>query len=77
MVKQFTVRIHDYPYTIREEGDGVPFIWLHGMFHSLESESFFSVFDFGLLARYVRVIRIELPAHGNSPVRSEERRVGE
>ncbi len=38
------------------------------MFHSLDSEDLFAVFDFNLLSDYLRVIRIELPGHGSSPL---------
>jgi 3-oxoadipate enol-lactonase len=67
-VKEYTVTIRNYPYRIRETGKGTPFFWLHGMFYSLEVEDVFSVFDFEELSRYVRLIRVELPAHGISPL---------
>jgi pimeloyl-ACP methyl ester carboxylesterase len=36
------------------------------MFHSIEVEDIFAVFDFELLSHYIRLVRIELPAHGLS-----------
>lgn len=65
-MKEFTVTIKNHPYRIRESGQGPTFIWLHGMFQSLEVEDIFAVFDFELLSQYIRLIRIELPAHGIS-----------
>lgn len=67
-MKEYTVTIRNYPYRIREAGKGTPFIWLHGMFHSLEVEDIFAVFDFEELSKNIRLIRIELPAHGISPL---------
>ena len=67
-VKEYTVTIRNYPYRILDAGEGTPFIWLHGMFHSLEVEDIFAVFDFKVLSMFVRLIRIELPAHGISPM---------
>lgn len=65
---EYTLDAAGYPYRIREEGSGFPVIWLHGMFHSLEVEEQFAVVDFSRLAARFRLIRIELPAHGKSPV---------
>jgi pimeloyl-ACP methyl ester carboxylesterase len=45
------------------------------MFHSLDSEELFAVFDFKLLSDHLRVIRIELPAHGSSPLPSGPERL--
>ena len=38
-------------------GSGQPFIWLHGMMNSVESDSVYSLIDFEQLARQVTVIR--------------------
>lgn len=67
-MNEYTLTVSNYPYRIRETGEGKPFIWLHGMFHCLETEDIFAVFNFDILPRYVRLIRIELPAHGKSPL---------
>lgn len=67
-MNDYTITVRDYPYHIRETGEGIPLLWLHGMFHSLDSEDLFAVFDFNLLSDYLRVIRIELPGHGSSPL---------
>jgi 3-oxoadipate enol-lactonase len=75
VVKEYTITIRNYPYHIRESGEGIPFIWLHGMFHSLDIELLFSVFDFQLLSGYTRLIKIELPGHGNSPHLSDPERL--
>jgi 3-oxoadipate enol-lactonase len=45
------------------------------MFHSLEVEDVFSVFDFALLSQFVRLVRIELPAHGKSPLTENAERL--
>ena len=74
-MEEFTVTVRNYPYRIRETGEGKAFIWLHGMFHSLESEDVFSVFNFDILSRYIRLIRIELPAHGQSPLAGDSSRL--
>lgn len=67
-MQEYTVWAGNYPYRIRESGNGTPFIWLHGMFYSPETEDIFSVFDFGVIEKHFRMIRIELPAHGKSPL---------
>lgn len=74
-MKEYTVTIRNYPYRIRETGKGTPFIWLHGMFHTLEVEDVFAVFDFTLLSKFVRLVRIELPAHGASPLPENSERL--
>jgi pimeloyl-ACP methyl ester carboxylesterase len=67
-MKEFTITVRDYPYRVWDKGTGITLIWLHGMFYSLEIENIFAVFDFDILTKHVRMIRIELPAHGYSPV---------
>lgn len=66
--KETCLEINHYPYRIIETGTGLPFVWLHGMFHSPAVEDIFSVIDFVRLSSFFRIIRIELPAHGMSPV---------
>ncbi len=63
---EYTLPVNGHPYRICESGSGIPFFWMHGMFHSLAIEDHFSVVDFDLLSRGLRLIRIELPAHGSS-----------
>jgi pimeloyl-ACP methyl ester carboxylesterase len=72
---EYTITIRNYPYRIRESGEGTPFIWLHGMFYSPAIEDIFAVFDFELLSRFSRLIRIELPCHGMSPLASDAGRL--
>lgn len=74
-MNEYILTVRNYPYRIRESGEGKPFIWLHGMFHSLETEDIFSVFNFDILSRYVRLIRVELPAHGESPLPEDVNRL--
>jgi pimeloyl-ACP methyl ester carboxylesterase len=74
-MKEYTITIRDYPYRIRESGEGTPFIWVHGMFYSPGIEDIFAVFDFELLSRFFRLIRIELPCHGISPMASDAGRL--
>ncbi len=75
MEKETWLEINHYPYRIIETGTGFPFVWLHGMFHSPAIEDVFSVIDFGRLSSFFRIIRIELPAHGMSPVVDSEDRM--
>ncbi len=63
---EFTRTVNGHPYRIVEKGRGVPLFWIHGMFHSLSVEDQFAVVDFELLSSGLRLIRIELPAHGES-----------
>ncbi len=74
-MKEYIITIRDYPYRIRETGEGTPFIWLHGMFYSHGIEDIFAVFDFELLSKFSRLIRIELPCHGMSPLASDASRL--
>jgi len=74
-MKEYTITIRNYPYRIRESGEGTPFIWLHGMFYSPGIEDIFAIFDFELLSRFSRLIRIELPCHGISPLASDAGRL--
>lgn len=69
------LEVNHYPYRIFETGTGYPFVWLHGMFHSPAVEEIFSVIDFARLSSFFRIIRVELPAHGISPVVDTEDRV--
>lgn len=39
------------------KGSGHPFIWMHGMMNSVESDSLYSLIDFEKLSKLVRVIR--------------------
>jgi len=39
------------------QGEGQPFIWLHGMLNSVESDSVYSLIDFELLQNQVSVVR--------------------
>lgn len=71
----YLLNIDGYDYRITEKGKGMPFIWLHGMFHSPEVEDVFAAVDFEKLSRHFRIIRIELPAHGFSPVPSSADRL--
>ncbi len=45
------------------------------MFYSPGIEDIFAVFDFELLSRFCRLIRIELPCHGMSPLASDPGRL--
>lgn len=72
---RYLLNINGYDYRITEKGKGMPFIWLHGMFHSPEVEDLFAAVDFDKLSRHFRVIRIELPAHGSSEVPSSADRL--
>ena len=51
---------------VRDEGDGLPFLWGHGLVSSMEEEDRFIVMDFGRLARRHRVIRWDARGHGRS-----------
>lgn len=62
---EYRVTVNGQTFLIRESGGGIPFLWMHGMFHSLAVEDLFSVIDFETLDREVRLIRIGLPAHNN------------
>lgn len=39
------------------EGKGQPFIWLHGMLNSVESDSIYSLVDFDKLSKFLTIIR--------------------
>ncbi len=41
------------------QGDGQPFIWLHGMLNSVESDSLYSLIDFESLQNQVSVVRYD------------------
>lgn len=47
------------PFTLNIEGEGQPFIWLHGMLNSVESDSLYSLIDFHQLAPKAKVIRYD------------------
>jgi 3-oxoadipate enol-lactonase len=51
---------------IRDEGEGLPFFWGHGLVSSMEEEDRFIVMDFRRLARRHRVIRWDARGHGLS-----------
>jgi pimeloyl-ACP methyl ester carboxylesterase len=51
---------------IRDDGDGLPFFWGHGLVSSMEEEDRFIVMDFARLARRHRVIRWDARGHGLS-----------
>lgn len=75
MEKKYIQEINLYPYRIIEAGEGYPLLWIHGMFHSPAIEEIFSVVDFNQLSSSFRLIRVELPGHGNSPVIKNESRL--
>lgn len=39
------------------QGEGQPFIWLHGMLNSVESDSVYSIIDFDQLSKQVSLVR--------------------
>lgn len=47
------------PKNLTVEGQGEPFIWLHGMLNSVESDSLYSLIDLHKLAESVQVIRYD------------------
>lgn len=47
------------PLPLHIEGEGQPFIWLHGMLNSVESDSLYSLIDFHQLAQQTKVIRYD------------------
>jgi 3-oxoadipate enol-lactonase len=51
---------------IRDEGEGLPFFWAHGLVSSMEEEDRFIVLDFARLARRHRLIRYDARGHGLS-----------
>jgi 3-oxoadipate enol-lactonase len=51
---------------IIDTGDGLPFLWGHGLVSSIEQEDQFVVMDWGRLARRYRVIRWDARGHGLS-----------
>jgi 3-oxoadipate enol-lactonase len=51
---------------IRDEGEGLPLFWGHGLVSSMEEEDRFMVMDFARLARRHRVIRWDARGHGLS-----------
>jgi 3-oxoadipate enol-lactonase len=51
---------------IRDEGEGLPFFWAHGLVSSMEEEDRFIVLDFPRLARRHRLIRYDARGHGRS-----------
>jgi 3-oxoadipate enol-lactonase len=51
---------------IRDQGEGLPLFWGHGLVSSMEEEDRFMVMDFARLARRHRVIRWDARGHGLS-----------
>lgn len=47
------------PITLNIEGEGQPFIWLHGMLNSVESDSLYSLIDLHQAARKAKIIRYD------------------
>ncbi len=51
---------------VRDEGDGLPFFWGHGLVSSMEHEDQWVVMDWARLARRYRVVRWDARGHGLS-----------
>ncbi len=51
---------------VRDEGDGLPFFWGHGLVSSMEKEDQWMVMDWARLARRYRVVRWDARGHGLS-----------
>jgi pimeloyl-ACP methyl ester carboxylesterase len=47
------------PVTLNIEGEGQPFIWLHGMLNSVESDSLYSLIDLHQAAQKTKIIRYD------------------
>lgn len=57
-ITTITTKIHTLKIpTLYITGSGQPFVWLHGMLNSVESDSIYSLVDFGRLAQQVQLIR--------------------
>jgi 3-oxoadipate enol-lactonase len=59
-------KIRGVEIAVRDEGEGLPFFWGHGLVSSMEEEDRFIVMDFSRLARNHRVIRWDARGHGLS-----------
>lgn len=47
------------PVSLHIEGEGQPFIWLHGMLNSVESDSLYSLIDLHRAAQHAKLIRYD------------------
>ncbi|MBL4583864.1 MAG: alpha/beta fold hydrolase [Pseudomonadales bacterium] len=51
---------------VETKGQGVPFIWSHGLTHSIEAEKTLGVYDWSSLADSCQLIRYDALGHGQS-----------
>jgi pimeloyl-ACP methyl ester carboxylesterase len=45
---------------LKIDGEGQPFVWLHGMLNSVESDSVYSLIDFNQISKLVSVVRYDV-----------------
>jgi pimeloyl-ACP methyl ester carboxylesterase len=62
-----TVEYHNHPISYKDEGSGPAIVLLHGFMESLQIWDDFA----GKLSKSFRVLRIDLPGHGKTPVMEE------
>jgi pimeloyl-ACP methyl ester carboxylesterase len=60
------VRVRGIELAIRDEGEGVPFIWGHGLICSMAQDDDAGIFPFARMPEGIRLVRYDARGHGRS-----------
>jgi pimeloyl-ACP methyl ester carboxylesterase len=60
------MKVRDVELAVRESGEGLPFLWGHGLLGSMDQEDAGGLFDWEPLATHVRLVRYDARGHGRS-----------
>ena len=60
------MKINDIEFNIRESGQGVPFVWGHGLTSSMAGEDALDIFRWDDFSNKIRLIRYDARGHGQT-----------
>lgn len=60
------MRIRGIDLAVRDEGEGLPFIWGHGLICSMAQEDDAGIFPFDRMPKGIRLVRYDARGHGRS-----------
>lgn len=56
------------PFEVRQQGEGTPFLWAHGLLTDMAAEDILDWFGWGNFPPSIRLLRYNARGHGKSPI---------